>query len=647
MSTQSIVRFLSLSVLFLVSDGYSQTSSDSLRLTNDRNALLKAIESNSDPYQTAKACQRLAEIGDAQAIEPLSKLLSDPHLSNYARNALEGIPDPKSRIALRKSLSQVQGNLLVGVIGSIGRLRDAEAINELAKLVSADDLSVAEAAGRALAKIGTPQAAEILKSSLRSAPKPLQRAQAVSILEAIQQLFQRGEKASGLEMVDFLIDSDVADEVKLGAAVQAILANGQATPTMLLDQLRSSERADFLSAILAVRQVGGDRESLAQLLADELANLSSDRQATMIRAIADLKSKVALVPIQKLAESGATEVKQEALRLLARQQDSSSLKILFEAAVSKDAALAKAARQGLASWPSEEIDERILKMLIASDTSQIGAAIELSGWRRLAKAAKLLLPFAKGPDVELRVMALEAIGACGTLSEFPTLLDIAKEVPEADSRQAAKEAIRIASVRLPQSGCAKGLDAAISNSTGEARVYFLDQLAAVGGQEALDSIVRAAKSKDAELQDASTRLLGEWLTPDVAPKLLELSKLLTDERLKTRAIRGYIRVARQLDMPQEDRIEICRQTLSLSDRPEELTLVLTVLRQYPSLSGLEVVSRLLETSSANESTCSAGLAIAQKTVATHPNEVKIVLQKIADASKSPETIAACKAILSP
>jgi glycine/D-amino acid oxidase-like deaminating enzyme len=40
----------------------------------------------------------------------------------------------------------------------------------------------------------------------------------------------------------------------------------------------------------------------------------------------------------------------------------------------------------------------------------------------------------------------------------------------------------------------------------------------------VNAVAAAAKSNDPALQDASTRLLGIWMTPDAAPVLLELSK---------------------------------------------------------------------------------------------------------------------------
>jgi len=104
-------------------------------------------------YAKAKACQRLAVVGDKAAAPALAALLADPQLSHYARFGLEPIPDPSVDEALRAALGKVKGSLLVGVIISIARRRDPKALDALAKLLSDPDSEVAKAADYALARI--------------------------------------------------------------------------------------------------------------------------------------------------------------------------------------------------------------------------------------------------------------------------------------------------------------------------------------------------------------------------------------------------------------------------------------------------------------------------------------------------------------
>ncbi|MBI5280824.1 MAG: hypothetical protein HY858_04010 [Candidatus Solibacter usitatus] len=117
-------------------------------------AILK--DAGASVYAKAKACQRLAVVGDKNAVFAIAPLLANPHLSHYARTALEPNPDASASAALRAALGEVKGNLLIGIINSLGVRRDQAAIAPLAALLPGQDPAVSQAASAALARIRPP-----------------------------------------------------------------------------------------------------------------------------------------------------------------------------------------------------------------------------------------------------------------------------------------------------------------------------------------------------------------------------------------------------------------------------------------------------------------------------------------------------------
>ena len=95
------------------------------------------------------------------------RLLSDEHLSGYARYGLEPIADPSADDALRAALSKLKGNQLIGVINSIGKRRDAKASPALARMIYGSDADVARAAAAALGSIGGESSVKELQAALR------------------------------------------------------------------------------------------------------------------------------------------------------------------------------------------------------------------------------------------------------------------------------------------------------------------------------------------------------------------------------------------------------------------------------------------------------------------------------------------------
>ena len=177
----------------------------------------------------------------------------------------------------------------------------------------------------------------------------------------------------------------------------------------------------------------------------------------------------------------------------------------------------------------------------------------------------------------------------------------------------AQKALRTACVRMPdREACAAQLDAAIAKAPAPTRSILLEILGEVGGTKALATIGAAVKGSDPELQDTGSRVLGEWMTVDAAPVLLDLAKTAPSDKYQVRALRGYIRLARQFVMPDQQRAEMCQNALDASSRLAEQQLVLTVLERYPSPETLKVAIAARQVPALKDDATRVSLAIIQK-----------------------------------
>jgi hypothetical protein len=136
----------------LMKDEKYGTVTDIMSMSS-RQATAILTDSSSSVYAKAKACQRLAVVGNRMSVAPLAALLTDPQLSHYARTGLEPNPDASADDALRAALEKVKGPLQIGVINSIGKRKDKRALEALSKLRYDADADVAKAAEAALNRI--------------------------------------------------------------------------------------------------------------------------------------------------------------------------------------------------------------------------------------------------------------------------------------------------------------------------------------------------------------------------------------------------------------------------------------------------------------------------------------------------------------
>ena len=161
------------------------------RLRRKKPALIETLRSGPRPDK-AIACKKLAIYGSKQAVPELAALLSDEQLASWARIALEAIPDPSADEALRTATKTLKGELLVGVINSIGVRRDAGSVDALVGHLKDADVEVAAAAAVALGHIGTAPAAELLRRSLGETTGKLQSAVAEGCILCAERLMADG-----------------------------------------------------------------------------------------------------------------------------------------------------------------------------------------------------------------------------------------------------------------------------------------------------------------------------------------------------------------------------------------------------------------------------------------------------------------------
>jgi len=173
--------------------------------------------SGSSEFKKAKACVRLGELNAKEAVPALAALLSDEHLNVYARYGLEPIGDPSADDALRAALPKLKGNLLIGVINSIGKRRDAKASPALTKMMYGADPDVARAAAAALGSIGGASSAKELQTALAKTSGLTKAAVADACLVCAERLLADGKRDQALALYAFLGSSDAQKPVRLGA----------------------------------------------------------------------------------------------------------------------------------------------------------------------------------------------------------------------------------------------------------------------------------------------------------------------------------------------------------------------------------------------------------------------------------------------
>ena len=552
---------------------------------------LIAVLTSAESSQADKAitCKKLAVFGSKDAVPALAALLDDEQLISWARIALEAIPGTEADEALRKAVGTLKGRSLIGVINSIGVRRDAHAVPVLAERLKDQDTRVASAAAVALGKIGDAAATGVLRKSLASAPDSVRSAVAEGCIYCAEQQLAAGKASEAAAIYEQVRTANVPKQRKLEATRGAILAQGAQGIPLLVKQLRSDDKQMFRLGLMTARELSG--QGVADAVSAEMATATPERGALLLLILADRGDATASPAVVKIAKSGSKPTRIAAIRVLASSASPQSVPLLFEIAAEKDTEIAAAAKSALIKMPGQQVDAQIVERLAKAQGDSLTSLIELVGQRRVV-ATPALLKAADSSDAKLRTAALLALGETIQQADLAILLARITSQKHADDLPIALKALRAAAIRMPDGdACAAELASAMAKSPVSTQVALIEILGEMHNPKALAALATAAKSGNADLQDAATRLLGKTITLDAGPVLLDLAKVLPDGKFKVRAMRGYIRLVRQFNMPAAKRVEMSINAFGAATRLDEQKMVLGVAERYPSTGMLKVTEK--------------------------------------------------------
>ena len=586
--------------------------------------LIAILQSDAPDGDKAVACKQLAVFGSAQAVPQLAKHLSDPQLASWARIALEAIPGSEADAALRDSLGKLAGKLLVGAINSVAFRRDERSVEALARLLPDSDIEIAASAAAALGRIGNVAARQLLEQRLTDPNPTLRSTAAEGCIYCAERLLSSGNKTGAIELYDRVRLADVPTARIIEATRGAILARDQDGMVFLVEQLRSPDKQFYQIGLSTLREISPSRAD--SIVFAELGQLPPTRAALVVQALVDRPGAVELSQFQSIANEHSGLVQIAAIEALGKIGNASCVSQLIDASGSTDINLALAAKKSLTELAGDDVNLELIRRLRTADKKSWRLLLEIVGLRQMVAVEELVKALADS-DPEIRAAALTSLGRTVPADQLSILIQqVAKPLDNEDT-PAALAALKAAAIRMPdREACAAELATAFQKSTGTIASSLLEIIGAVGGTQALSTVEAAARSNDGELQNVATRLLGDWMTIDAAPVLLGLTGAGMEAKYQVRAVRGYLRIARQFTMSDTERVSMCQQAWQICQKPAEQKLLLEILKRYPGPETFRLAAEARQVPEIKADATAAMLAISQA-LGNNSKELELLLSK--------------------
>lgn len=532
-------------------------------------------------------CRMLRRVGSAQSVPALAQMLPDRELSHLARFALQHMPAPEAGAALRRALTDLSGDLRIGVIGSLGLRGESDAVTGLAKLISNHDSTTALAAIKALGRIGGSQATKALAEAEVAAD--LKRARDDAYLMCADSLLPLGWTQRAKAIYQEMSGPGNATWIRIAAyrgLVQAEPANAGACVLALLrdDDLHLQRAAGKF-----IMQMPGKAATIA--LGRELSTLGVEAQVLLLSALDTRGDRAAVPYVVEAAASREDQVRQSALKALGTLGDGSHVPLLAQA-TSESNALRETALDSLRRISGPGVSGSLVRRAQSSAPMQERVSImQILVDRHETDALEALCGLAQSNHVEIRLSAIKALGALAGPQELPKMIALLLSAQISAERNAIERALVSVIGRSPDPRAAPFVRG-LAQADDQAKAHLLTILSVIGNEEALAAIRQQTNNPADTVKKAAVRALSNWPNAGPLPDLKLLAQDKRDAVQQILALRGYIKLLqRPANRSAAQSVSLLEDAMAMAQRPQEKKAVLSALRQYPCAEALEMAQQ--------------------------------------------------------
>lgn len=273
-------------------------------------------------------CRQLCFFGKERHVSVLKKLLSSKETAEMARQALEKIPGKSATSALCEAAKTAEGNLLTGIIHSLGMRRDHQALACLKEILQKGDKASTRACIFALGEIGSAEAFGLLKAAQARSGSRLSGAIADAQLDCADGLKQKGLSKDAESIYAHVWKKGPTRTARLGGLSGLASCGSEASTKAILEAAGGRDKTVKKTAIKLTGRVSGKKVTLA--LCGMLEKSGEDDQLLILAALGERGDPSAIPVLNKFINNREGPLFEAALKALAACGDREAKLLLAE-----------------------------------------------------------------------------------------------------------------------------------------------------------------------------------------------------------------------------------------------------------------------------------------------------------------------------
>lgn len=549
------------------------------------------------------------------------RLLPDPVHADLAARVLVSVGGDEARAVLRGALPEARDFVRLTIVKALGELADEASVPALLELAGAEDRDLRLTVRQALAGMGDPRAAAVLRQGTAATGR-YERAEAdAAYLLFLRQLAARGQRAAAVEQALAYARERAGDaHIQCGVMEVCALAGEPAGVEFVLNGLLAEERRVRDAAAQALRAL--PTETITPRLLALLDQAPAAKQADVLLMLGRMEAAGAVPALKARLASPEESVRQAAIAALAQVAGKDAVGHLAPLLDGPDGAVVAAS---LAAVADPAVGSALIEQARNAPPEQAARMLALVA-QRLDNEAPAVLALAGHEEARVRLAALQALAMLAGPAEISGLAAlVARNADRRERETAARSLAAICRRTTDPALSAPPVLAALETAEEEGVKALLGVLPAIGDDTTLAAATAILDRAGDDLRREAVRALADWPDPAAVPVLQRIAAEDQDTVRYVFAFRGLARLVGKLDLPAEQRIARYGEIMALARRPDERRLVLA------GLGGIRhraVFPRLLEHIGDAELAEDAAIAIVELARAIKGEDAVAALQRV-------------------
>ena len=480
--------------------------------------------------------KELAVIATSTAEKPLFKLMADQKAAALALEIL-AIADLGEVEQFKKALKKVDQETRIGIINLVGYRAENEAVELLTNQAKTAEAKETIAIAYALAKTGTPEAAQVLKTI----KVPKQELEQATVNYGFN-LIQHGYRKEARTIFEQVYQTSNFRPLQV-AALNGLYELSDDKVTFIKQQL-SQVTADLRTEVIRlVIKLPETYLKGKELLENENLSVQNKKQLITILAQRGDQSIRATV-VSLLKNENKPSLRKTALQVMPMVGTADDVALLARLASQLTDEEKQLAENALFTLPGKAVDQKIVQLLKVSNNEIKPVLVKAIGQRNMRMASEELFNLTSTDDNTIKMQTIEAMGKVAGPDDLSNIITILFQSDDRRERRSLEEAIYLVAARnADPSASSVVLTKQLSGSKIAAnQISMLSILGQLANPEDYPVMVKYLQHENTEIQSALLRAWEQW--PDSQP-LAALEKFMEtadDPRQHALAMKSYLNI---------------------------------------------------------------------------------------------------------